>query len=242
MPDKPLIIAMIPARIGSTRLKMKNLALLNGKPIIAYAIEAAKKSRVFDRIVLNSDSDIFLKIADRYNVEYYHRPEHLGSHTTKSDDVVLDFIQHHLTEIVVWVNPISPLQTGDEIKEIIQYFIQKKLDSLVTVKDEQVHCIYKNEAVNFTLEGKFSQTQDLTPIQSFVYSIMMWRTHPFVEAMKEKGSAFFTGKIGFYPVGKLASMIIKTAEDLQLIDFILKAGAKETESVQYDELVKGKMR
>jgi CMP-N,N'-diacetyllegionaminic acid synthase len=52
------IIAMIPARIGSTRLKMKNLALLNGKPLIAYSILAAKQAGVFDRIVINSDSQM----------------------------------------------------------------------------------------------------------------------------------------------------------------------------------------
>jgi CMP-N,N'-diacetyllegionaminic acid synthase len=71
------IIAMIPARIGSTRLKMKNLALLNGKPLIAYSILAAKQAGVFDRIVINSDSHIFKSIADSYEVEFYKRPVHL---------------------------------------------------------------------------------------------------------------------------------------------------------------------
>ena len=46
------LIAMIPARIGSTRLKMKNLALIAGKPMIAHVIEAAKASGVFDQVVL----------------------------------------------------------------------------------------------------------------------------------------------------------------------------------------------
>ena len=58
--------AMIPARLGSTRLKMKNLALLNGKPLIYYAIKAAQDSNVFDRVVLNSDSEIFKKIGFVY--------------------------------------------------------------------------------------------------------------------------------------------------------------------------------
>ena len=62
------IIAMIPARIGSTRLRMKNLALINGKPLIYYAIEAAKTSGVFTRVILNSDHEIFADIARRYNV------------------------------------------------------------------------------------------------------------------------------------------------------------------------------
>ena len=59
---KQKIYAMIPARIGSTRLKMKNLALINGKPLIYYAIKAAKDSGVFERIIVNSDSECFSKI------------------------------------------------------------------------------------------------------------------------------------------------------------------------------------
>ena len=72
------IIAMIPARIGSTRLKMKNLALVKGMPLIYYAIRAAQDSGVFDRIVINSDHEIFRDIALRYEVEFYHRPRNWG--------------------------------------------------------------------------------------------------------------------------------------------------------------------
>ena len=56
------------------------------------------------------------KIADEYECEFYLRPELLGSSSTKSDDVVLDFVVQYGGDIVVWVNPISPLQTAQEIK------------------------------------------------------------------------------------------------------------------------------
>ena len=62
MNPKPTIYAMIPARIGSTRFKMKNLAMLNGKPMIAYSIVAALSSKVFDRVIVNSDSDVFVRL------------------------------------------------------------------------------------------------------------------------------------------------------------------------------------
>ena len=230
------LIAMIPARIGSTRLKMKNLALINGKPMIAHSIIAAQKSGQFDRIIINSDSEVFQAIADRYGVEFYKRPEHLGSSTTKSDDVVLDFVQNHPSDVVVWVNPISPLQTGDEIRKVIQYFQKEKLDSLITVSNEQVHCVYQGKAINFEETGKFAQTQDLEAVQPFVYSIMMWRTFPFVEAMRRNGHAFFTGKLGYYPVSKLSSIIIKTDQDLKLADYISRSMDTVGSAVEYDEL------
>jgi len=59
MSKKPVIYAMIPARFGSTRLKMKNLALIDGKPMISYAIKAAKDSNVFNRVIVNSEHSIF---------------------------------------------------------------------------------------------------------------------------------------------------------------------------------------
>ena len=56
---------MIPARIGSERLKKKNLALIGKKPLIQYSIEAAKNAKIFDDIYINSDSVIFSKIAKK---------------------------------------------------------------------------------------------------------------------------------------------------------------------------------
>ncbi len=239
MKRKEKIIAMIPARKGSTRLKIKNLALLRGKPLIAYAIDAAKSSGVFDKIVLNSDYGVFAKIARHYGVDFYLRPEELGSSTTKSDSVVYDFMLKYPSDIVAWVNPTSPLQTGKEIREVISYFLEKRLDTLITVKNEQVHCIYDGKPVNFKMCEVFAQTQDLKPVQPFVYSIMMWRTKTFIKEFDRNGYALFCGKVGYYPVSKETSIIIKTKEDLMLAEYVLKAkqsiGSYE---IKYDDVIK----
>ena len=141
MRKRKTIIAMIPARMGSTRLPMKNLALLGGKPLMYYAIQAAKKADIFDRIIVNSEDIIFSKIAKRYGVGFYQRPKGLGSSATKSDFVVYDFIKNNPCDIVAWVNPISPLQPEEEVRQAVDYFLKNRLDSLITVKNEQVHCV-----------------------------------------------------------------------------------------------------
>ena len=146
------IVAMIPARKGSERLKMKNLALLNGRPLISYAIEAAKSAGIFDQIILNSDGPVFKQVAERYGIDCYIRPEELGSSETKSDDVVFDFMQKYPSDIVAWVNPISPLQTGEEVRSVIDYFIAQELDSLITVGNQQVHCVYEGEPVHLQFQ------------------------------------------------------------------------------------------
>ena len=80
---------------------------------------------------------------------------------------------------------------------MVEYFIKEGLDTLITVNDVQVHCVYKNKPINFKLNEVFAQTQDITSVQSFVYSIMMWRTDSFVKTFKKRGHAFFVARWDF---------------------------------------------
>ena len=227
-------IAMIPGRIGSTRLKMKNLALLGGRPLMSYAIEAAKAAGVFERVIVNGDHEIFEAVASEYGAEFYLRPAALGSSTTKSDSVVYDFLVKHPADVVAWVNPTSPLQTGEEIRSVVDYFHAHELDSLITVKEERVHGLVQGEPVNFDPDGPFARTQDLPPVQLFVYSVMMWRTATFKDAFEHRGYALLSGRVGYYPVSKLSAMIVKTQEDLHVAEALLQANTHRAAAVRYD--------
>ena len=230
---------MIPARIGSTRLKMKNLALLGGRPLMSYAIEAAKTAGVFDRVIVNADHEVFEPIAAQYGAEFYLRPDALGSSTTKSDSVVYDFMKAHPADAVAWVNPTSPLQTGAEVRTVVEQFHAQRLDSLITVKEERVHALAQGKPVNFDPDAPFAQTQELPPVQLFVYSVMMWRTKTFMAALERSGYAMLSGKMGYVPVSKLTGVLIKTPEDLQIAEALLQAQRCAGAAVQYDERVRG---
>ena len=190
MMKKNNIVAMIPARIGSTRLKMKNLSLIFNKPLIYYSINAAKKSNMFDKIVLNSDHEIFSKIAKRYNIDFYLRNKKLGNSKVKSDDVVFDFIKNYQSNICCWINPIAPLQSSEDIVRTIKYFKKNKLDSLITVENKMVHVNYNKKPINYNKKEKFQQTQDLESIDLFSYTIMMWKSKKFLSNMLKNKYAF----------------------------------------------------
>src|SRR3990172_5603854 len=207
--DSRHITAMIPARLGSERLAKKNLVLLAGEPLIVHAIKVAQTSGVFDRIVVNSESGIFGRIARQYDVEFYKRAEHLATADTQSDDVVYDFAIHHATDVIV------------------SYFVRAGLDSLVTVKEERVHCNFGGEALNYKLGEKFAKTQDLEAVQRFVYSLMMWRRDPFMAEYERQGHAMLFGRSGFYPVSQLSSLIVKTEEDIRICEHILSGLAQK---------------
>ena len=211
------IIAMVPARIGSQRLKKKNLALINNKPLVYYAINAAKKSKIFDKIFINSDDKIFSKVAKKFNVEFYLRPKHLGSSNTKSDDIVFDFLNNFDCDILV--NSIAPLQTASEIKKVVNFFKKGKYNSLITANEFKYHGIINNRPINFKRGDKFSKTQDLTPIDLMVYSLMMWKSKSFKKAYKEKKGTILHGKVGFYNVSRLSGLIVKNKLEDTSISF-----------------------
>ena len=96
--------------------------------MVGYAINSAINSNVFDNVYLNSENDIFKSISDDYGAKFYKRKYKLGSSITKSDEVIADFISSHPEyDIVVWVNSISPFQTPEEIRNIVNnrelYFV-----------------------------------------------------------------------------------------------------------------------
>lgn len=233
------ILAMIPARMGSTRLRQKNLALLNNRPMISYAIQAAKESGVFDKIFINSENSIFSDIAIRYGIDFYQRPNPLGSSETKSDEVINDFFLKNECDILVWVNPVSPLQTAKEIFEAVNYFEKNQLDSLITVLENKVHGICNHLPINFISEKPFAQTQDLSPILTFAYSQMMWKRKSYLENYKQKGFALMSGKFGTFPVSRSSAISIKTADDFLFAEEILKSRINKKQSkIQYDMLIK----
>ena len=88
------IIGMIPVRLGSTRVKNKNLRLINKKPLIQHIIESAIESEYLDDIYINSEASVFKQIADKNNIHFYQRDEDLASNTATNDDFVLDFMNN----------------------------------------------------------------------------------------------------------------------------------------------------
>ncbi|HAV4005958.1 TPA: acylneuraminate cytidylyltransferase family protein, partial [Acinetobacter baumannii] len=78
MIDNKRVIAVIPARAGSKSIKDKNIKLLGGKPLIAWPIDTAKKSKYIDRILVSTDGQKIKEIAESYDAEVYLRPESLA--------------------------------------------------------------------------------------------------------------------------------------------------------------------
>ncbi len=208
-------IGMIPARMGSQRLKQKNLQEIDGIPLIALAIRKCKAARCFDAIYVNSEHAAFADIAREEGVEFHRRPDALANNIATSEQFIYEFLQNHACERVFQVHSIAPLLSSEEVREFVAAMIAGNFDTYLSCTLEQIECAYQDQPINFTFAEK-TNSQDLKPIQRITWSITGWRRAPYLAAADAGKTATYTGHIGFHPLDRLSGHIIKTEDDLQI--------------------------
>lgn len=132
-------LAIIPARSGSKGLKDKNIKLLNGKPLLAYTIEAARESGIFDEIMVSTDSREYTDIAKQWGASVpFLRSYELSNDTASSWDVVKEVINKYMNlgtefDTVALLQPTSPLRTSNDIIEGYNVMKAKEANFVVGV-------------------------------------------------------------------------------------------------------------
>lgn len=133
------MIAIIPARGGSKGVPNKNIRNLAGKPLIAYTIEAALKSEVFERVIVSTDSREIADVSRKYGAEVpFMRPDNIAGDSVSSDDVILhalDFFKDQKIDYfeVCKLQPTSPLRNETHICEAYELMHTQKKDFLVSI-------------------------------------------------------------------------------------------------------------
>ena len=218
------IVAMIPARLGSQRVKRKNLRLLQGKPLISYSVEAAEEAEVFDEIYINSEAEIFGEIAAELGVKFYKRPAELASNSTNNDEFAFDFIRNVHGNVLVQLLPTSPLITSDEIRSFVRHMKEGNYDTLVSVENHQIACVCEGRPINFSPTEPHRSSQVMVPIQSYATVLMAWKYRSYLENMRKHGCAYHggTGKIGYYVLKGLSTIDIDNEEDFELAEVALQ--------------------
>lgn len=209
------IIAMIPARLGSQRLKQKNLREINGSPIITHAIRKAKNIKRINEIWVNSENVVFGEIANAEVVNFYKRPAELANNTATSEDFVSDFLRNNNCDYLIQIHSIAPLLKRETIENFISFMLEQNLDSCFSVVNEQIECAMNGEPINFSFSSK-TNSQELTPIQRITWSITGWKSKTFLDAYNEGKCATYSGKNGFFPIEREEGIIIKYEKDFQI--------------------------
>ena len=230
------VIAMIPARMGSKRIPKKNIRLLNGKPLIQYAIDAVKAANCFDEIWINSESEIIEKIAVSSGVNFYKRPKKFSTDTASNDMWTEDFFQNVGGDIVIQVLPTSPFITPAEIKEFVQTFVYNGYDTLISMVDVRIEAVYESQPINFDQKKETPPSQTLEPIKAYGCSLMGWRKTNYFENMKKYGAGYHggDGKIGYFTLKGYSTIDIDNEEEFQLAESVARSMTKEKQfAVKY---------
>ena len=144
------ILAVIPARSGSKGLPDKNIKKLNGKPLLAYTIEAAQKTKAIDEIFVSTDSETYKEIAEAYGANVpFLRNNTLATDAASSWDVVKEaVIEYEKLEqrfdICLLLQPTSPLRTEKDILNGLGIFIEKDANTVVSVCETEHSPLWEN--------------------------------------------------------------------------------------------------
>ena len=208
------IVSVILARGGSKGIKKKNIIEIKNKPLIAFAIEASNNSLV-DETWVSTDNEEIAYVSGKYGANILNRPKELATDTSKSEDALVHFANNVDFDILVFIQPTSPLLSETYINDGIK--MMDEYDSVFSAYRE--HWIPR-----WTLDSK--------PIHWDIYDRP--RRQDVDESYVENGSFYITtkenllrsnlrysGKIGVVEMPLGESFQIDTMEDLNFIKKII---------------------
>lgn len=216
------INVVVPSRLGSQRVKLKGLRLLNKKPLIEYILDSLKKSKYFTNIYINSDSDILSLIAKENNVKFYHRKPGLATSQSMIDDYLYDFMVTVPGDYLAVVTPTTPFITPEELDESWEYYAKNDFDTLISGEKVQSFCFYQGQAINLSRNGHLPRSQDLEPVIALNFGIAIYDCRKFKANYENLGWGVFTGKLGFYHTKGISNIDIDTEYDFTLAEYIAR--------------------
>ncbi|WP_282042219.1 pseudaminic acid cytidylyltransferase [Winogradskyella flava] len=221
-------LAIIPARGGSKRIPKKNIKHFLGKPIIAYSIEAAQNSLIFDEVMVSTDDSEIAKTAKIYGADVpFERSEKNANDFAVLANVVLEVIEQYADrgkyfENVCCLLPTAPFVNSDKLKEAYHKFSEESYDSLFPVIEfsfpiQRALKINNNKVSMVWEEHLNSRSQDLESRYHDSGQFYWLKTNTFLEQKK-----LFTENSGSLIISSLEAQDIDTETDWKLAEMKYK--------------------
>ena len=169
---KTEVLAIIPARGGSKGIPRKNIKLLAGKPLVAYTIEAALKSKDITRVVVSTDDEEIADISRKYGAEVIDRPKELTADESPTEPTMehaIDYLkktENYTPDIIVLLQPTSPLRDSKDIDEAFAVYFNEEHDSVLSVSQSHGFLWKSKEygaiSINYDYKNR-QRRQDMEP-------------------------------------------------------------------------------
>ena len=217
---------IIPARGGSKRLPRKNVLDLAGKPLIAWTIEAGLASQYIDNVIVSSEDEEILEIANQWGVSVIKRPSEFASDTATTFDAVKHVIENcEAYDYIVLLQATSPLRNSQHIDEAIELLEEKGADAVISVCKMEHSPLWSNTLpTNGSMSGFLKKdilnkrSQDLDVYFRLNGAIYICD----LKELKKERSFFINEKIYSYIMGAKNSIDIDEDVDFKLAQLILK--------------------
>jgi N-acetylneuraminate synthase len=239
------VLAIIPARGGSKGIQHKNIVDLCGKPLLAYTIDAALKSKYIDRVIVSTDDQKIADVAKQNGAEVpFIRPKELAADTTPTEPVLrhaikwLEDNENFTADAVVTLEPTSPLRSKETIDRSIEQFFSSKsgIDSVVTVTEDRscFGTLDGNNTFTHLFKNQPRRRQDRTPLYKENSAIYVTKKDVIINQSSVLGK-----KTKAIIIDEVESLDIDVPFDLCIAEAILKnRGGVRVEKVKmYDRLV-----
>ncbi len=227
------VLAIIPARSGSKGVKDKNIKELNGKPLIAYTIEACRRADVFSDIIVSTDSKNYAEIAEKYGASVpFLRPEHLAADETSANSVILSVLEQmkgsgKVYDSFMLLQPTSPLRNERHIKESLELFNKTEAETIISIcrqsQPSYLNVMLKRNKskemlfVNKRLKKGLTRRQDNRQEYRINGAIYLTGTSLFL-----KYKSFFKGNIYPYIMDEVYSVDIDDEYQFRYASFLIK--------------------
>ena len=219
-----MIQAIIPARGGSKGLPRKNVLPFGGKPLIAWTIEAAKRSRFIDEVFVSTDDAEIAEIAERHEARVITRPPDISGDAASSEEALLHAISANETvgsaDIIVFLQCTAPLTATEDIDSTIEALVEQRADTAVAVTEFH-HFLWRNEEGGLVGVNHDPTVRELrqarTPDYLETGAVYVARR----EGLEQHRHRFF-GKIAHHVTPPERVWEIDSLVDFQLADVLLR--------------------
>lgn len=221
MRDLGKLVCHIPARKGSKRVPAKNLRCIGGKPLLAFAIECAGKTGLFDDIYVNTDSDAIAALAASYGVKAYIRDAWLGSDDARGDDFTADFMDKIRPDTLLMINPVCPLVEPEDIRTAVEKYRASDCDTLISCEETQMQVFCGERAVNIDADAPLEPTQNNPAVKILNWAVTIWDTPTFLKSYQEKKRGYLGTRRLLFPINPSRSVKVSHESDFQLAEQLL---------------------
>lgn len=226
--SKDMTVAFIPVRGGSKSIPLKNIKMMNGRPLVYWTVKAASESKNIDRVFVATDSDAIKTTVEAFGMDkvvVIGRSAESASDTASTEFAMLEFAQSHEFDNIILIQATSPLLKAKDIDGGFELFRQPDCDSVLSVV-RQYRFIWKNnekgvaEPVNYDVYNR-PRRQDFSGYIMENGAFYITRRHDLLESKNR-----ISGRIKAYEMPENTAYEIDEPEDWTIIEQLMKKEAR----------------